>query len=379
MSTSPASSLRWRVLLVLALAAVVPAVTVGVLAVLHQPEAEAYALARRTTRDAAIVGGAALALALALGAFLATRLTRPLAALARRADAIAAGVGGPGVGAGGHGAPAAGPGEIGVLGHRLDEMARRIAERAELQAALARGDRLASVGVMAAQVAHELGDPLTTVLGHAKRLQEDRPAGHPDRAALEMIALEAERMKSIVGALLEYARTPRQGEPRAGAPARDAPAASCEIAAVFKHVGALVGPQLAKARVKLVAEPAAGPPVAIDTHALEQVLVHLIQRALQAMIGAGREGAIAIAARQAPGGVATVITVSDEGPSIPAADRGRIFDPFFTAGPAGVGTGLALAVCKHLIATAGGSITAGDREGGRGAELRLVIPNTERP
>ena len=111
-------------------------------AILHQqPEADAYALARRTTRDTLIIGGAALALALALGVWFATRLTRPLAALAKRADAIATG----------HaeaGPPIEGPGEIGVLGQRIDEMARRIAERSELQTALARGDRLASVGVM---------------------------------------------------------------------------------------------------------------------------------------------------------------------------------------------------------------------------------------
>src|SRR6185437_8133881 len=120
-------------------------------AILHQqPEREAYALARTTTRDTLVIGAVALALALALGA---TRLTRPLADLARRADAIAAGqiV---------EGKPIHGPGEIGTLAHSVDEMAQRIAERAELQSALARGDRLASVGVMSAQVAHEINNPL---------------------------------------------------------------------------------------------------------------------------------------------------------------------------------------------------------------------------
>ena len=92
-------------------------------------------------------------------------------------------------------------------------MAKRIAERAELAAALARGDRLASVGVMSAQVAHEINNPLTTVLGYAKLLLEDKPEGHPDRNALELIADEAERMKKIIGGLLEYARAPRPSEP----------------------------------------------------------------------------------------------------------------------------------------------------------------------
>jgi len=86
-------------------------------------------------------------------------------------------------------------------------------------------------------------------------------------------------------------------------------------------------------------------------------------------------GTLAITARPAPGGIATLITVTDEGPGVPPPDRARVFDPFFTTKAAGVGTGLGLAVCKHLVATAGGSIEVGDGPGGRGAEFRVVIPN----
>jgi len=340
-------------------------------AILHQqPEDDAYALARQTTRDTLIIGGAALALALALGGFFATRLTRPLAALAKRADAIAAG-------AADAGAPVQGPGEIGVLGQRIDEMARRIAERSELQAALARGDRLASVGVMSAQVAHEINNPLTTVLGYAKLLQEDKPDGHPDRSALEMIASEAERMKGIVGGLLEYARTPRTSEqqmqtPAAGVP-REAPP-SCEPAAVIRHVTALLGPQLKRARATLATDVDSTASVTIDAHALQQVLVNLVQNASQAMTETGG-GTITLGVKPAAGGIATLITVADEGPGVPREKRGKVFDPFYTTKAAGVGTGLGLAVCKHLVATAGGSIEVTDGPGGRGAEFRVVIPN----
>src|SRR5258708_20615945 len=116
-------------------------------------------------------------------------------------------------------------------------MARRIAERSELQTALARGDRLASVGVMSAQVAHEINNPLTTVLGYAKLLQEDKPDGHPDRAGLELIASEAERMKKIIGSLLEYARAPRASEPTLAA---GGDAGTAELPPVAKHRDALV-------------------------------------------------------------------------------------------------------------------------------------------
>jgi signal transduction histidine kinase len=291
-------------------------------------------------------------------------LTRPLAALARHADAIASG-------SPDDPPPVRGPGEIGVLGQRIDEMARRIAERAELQSALARGDRLASVGVMAAQVAHEINNPLTTVLGYAKLLQEGKADDHPDRAALELIASESERMKTIVGGLLEYARVPRLPELTA-APST----ASCDPAAVLRHVAALLEPLLRRTRAILSIDVTATAPLAIEAHALQQVLVNLAQNAAQAMAAASIEGgALAIAARPAPGGIATLITVTDEGPGVPAADRARVFDPFFTTKAADTGTGLGLAVCKHLVATAGGSIEVGDRPGGRGAEFRVVLPN----
>jgi len=343
-------------------------------AILHeQPEREAYALADRTRRDTAIVGVIVLAIALALGAFMASRLTRPLAELARRADAIAGGGNVDGAAA----APPAvrGPGEIGVLAQRVDEMARRIAERSELQSALARGDRLASVGVMSAQVAHEINNPLTTVLGYAKLLLEDKPEGHPDRAAIEMIEGEAERMKKIVGGLLEYARAPRPSQPDLAASATgSAGAGTSDPAAVIRHVGALLEPQLRKARATLRSEVTASQPIAIEAHALQQVLVNLVQNAAQAF--AERGGAITVTATPTPGGIATLILVTDDGPGIPVADRARVFDPFFTTKAAGVGTGLGLAVCKHLVATAGGSIEVGEGPNGRGAEFRLVIPNS---
>jgi signal transduction histidine kinase len=340
-------------------------------AILHeQPERDAYAVAYRTTRDTLITGGVALVFALALGAYFATKLTRPLAQLARRADDIASGTATSGT------APITGPGEIGVLAQRVDDMARRIAERSELQQALARGDRLASVGVMSAQVAHEINNPLTTVLGYAKLLLEDKPDGHPDRAALEMIADEAERMKKIIGGLLEYARAPRASAPEVSTVTGAAAAGVSDPAAVVKHVGALLEPQLRKARAKLVVDVATTAPLAIEAHALQQVLVNLVQNSAQAMAeGGDRGGTIAIATRAAPGNLSTLVTVTDDGPGIAAGDRARVFDPFYTTKAAGVGTGLGLAVCKHLIATTGGTIEVGANPAGRGAEFRLTIPN----
>jgi len=227
--------------------------------------------------------------------------------------------------------------------------------------------------VMSAQVAHEITTPLTTVLGYAMLLQEGKPPGHPDLEALELIASEAERMKSIVGGLLDYARAQRKSERLMAA--QTGADTSCDAGAVLRHVSALLEPQLRRTKVTLALEVTASAPLAIEAHALQQVLVNLAQNAAQAMAAANIAGMLEIAARPAPGGVATLITVTDDGPGVPARDRGRVFDPFFTTKAAGSGTGLGLAVCKHLVTTAGGTIEVGDGPGGRGAEFRVVIPH----
>ncbi len=321
--------------------------------ILEQPEEDAYAPAAATRRTTILVALVALGAALLLGALLATRLTRPLGQLAGRADAIARGDAG--------GAPVTGPGEIGHLARRIDEMAARIGERAELQAALARGDRLASVGVMSAQVAHEINNPLTTVLGYAKLLAEDKPDDHPDRAGLDLIAGEAARMKTIVAGLLDYARAGKATDTRG----------DCDPAAVANHVAALVAPQMRKARVTLAVDVKDTPAAAIDAHALQQVLVNLVQNAAQAMPDGGQ---VAITWAALPGGIALALDVTDDGPGVAPADRARVFDPFFTTKAPGAGTGLGLAVVKHLVVRAGGTVEVLDAPGGRGARFRVTVP-----
>ena len=143
-----------------------------------------------------------------------------------------------------------------MLAQRIDEMARGSPSAPSSQSALARGDRLASVGVMSAQVAHEINNPLTTVLGYAKLLLEDKPEGHPDRAALELIADEAERMKKIIGGLLEYARAPRpiasRRSPATGRAPGTRPARPCCATS-----RALLEPQLRRSRATLATDVAA--------------------------------------------------------------------------------------------------------------------------
>jgi two-component system NtrC family sensor kinase len=286
---------------------------------------------------------------------LATRLTRPLGALAGRADAIARGDA--------SGPPVTGPGEIGHLARRIDEMAERIGERAELQAALARGDRLASVGVMSAQVAHEINNPLTTVLGYAKLLAEDKAEDHPDRAGLDLIAGEAARMKTIVAGLLDYARVDKTTGDRG----------DCDPTAVAHHVAALVAPQLRRARVTLTVDVKDPPVAAIDAHALQQVLVNLVQNAAQASPAGAtvsvlveRDGAFAL------------VRVLDRGVGISTEARARLGEPFFTTKERG--SGLGIGISRRVAAEHDGSLEHLAREGGgTEAQLRLPALDSEQP
>ena len=330
--------------------------------VLEQPTRDAYALARETARDTIVAGAVVLGLALFLGVALARRLTGPLRALAVRADAIAISGGPPDDGPA---APLGAPGEIGQLAERIEGMAQRLAEREELRGALARGDRLATVGTIAASVTHEINNPLTTVLGYANFLAEDKPDDHPDRPALTLIAEEAARMKTIVGDLLDYARSDHT-------PTLEG---STDIAELLHRTEALLTPTLRRqaVRVHIAAEDEL-PRAAVDAHALQQVFVNLVQNAAQAMPGGGT---ITLEARVRVREREIEVSVKDEGPGVEPAVRDRIFEPFFTTKPPGEGTGLGLAVCRFLVGKMAGRLEVVDPSSGRGAELRVVIPVKE--
>ena len=330
---------------------------------LEQPEREAYALARATTRDTLLIGAAVLAVFLALGALLAARLTRPLVDLAARADAVAGGTAGGDISDEDLPPPPLGaPGEIGVLAQRLEDMAQRIGERERLQAALARGDRLAAVGTMAASVAHEVNNPLTTVLGYARLLLEDKPDDHPDRGGLSLIADEAARMQKIVGSLLDYARSRPPGE-----------SGRADVNELLGRTADLLLPTARKSRVEIALDLAAAlPSAAAEPDALQQIFVNLVQNAIQAM---PEGGAVTVQSGLLPGDVAIEVRVIDRGPGIPPAERERVFDAFYTTKAAGSGTGLGLAVCRHLVAGFRGTLEAVDPPDGAGACFRLVVPS----
>ncbi len=285
--------------------------------VLAQPTREAYALAAATTRDTVLVGALVLAAVLLVGAWVATRITR------------------------------------------LEEAARAAAERERLRAALARGEQLATVGALAAGVAHEINNPLTTILGYANLMLEDKQADHPDRERLSLVADEARRVQGIVRTLLDHARV------ETAPPRREA----VDVNALVERTVALVGPTLKKRRLEVkVAVGEALPRPTGDPLRLEQVLVNLAQNAAQAMEPGGE-----LAIRTAALGDGRVeIAVADTGPGIPQDLLGRIFDPFFTTKGPGVGTGLGLAIAQRIVLDHGGRIEV-ESELGRGSTFRVIL------
>ena len=197
--------------------------------------------------------------------------------------------------------------------------------------------RLAAVGEMAAGVAHELNNPLTTVAGFVELVLEDIPEDNPNRADLELVLREAIRAREVVRRLLDFSR-PGEGF-RVRSDANDM---VTDVVALIQHLAHTSGVEL---HVELQDEL---PWIQVDQGQIKQVLLNLIHNALQAM---PRGGKLLIQTMQQIRDDADWVTiqVTDTGEGIPPENLGRIFEPFFTTRPPGKGTGLGLAVSFGIV------------------------------
>ena len=261
--------------------------------------------------------------------------------------------------------------------------------------------RLASVGTLAAGIAHEIGNPLGAILAFVDVARSRAERDGMDTEILESIRTEATRIDGIVRGLLDYARVPDAGT-------TPAPAAE-----VLEQVRELLRNQGKLDDVEIDWEvPSDAPDLVTEPRRLQQVVVNLLLNALDAMqeVPAPRitvrlsaeEGELRRLRprreddppgvnymhrrRVADDGVGidpvsrasrvTVIEVSDNGPGIPPDDIERVFDPFFTTKEPGKGTGLGLSICARLVEGMGGQIEAGARPGG-GARFEIRLPGIE--
>ena len=320
---------------------------------------------------------------IAFGRYLVSRLvTGPMETLVEATQAVAAGELS-------RRAPGAATRELDRLAESVNRMTERLLDA---RGALVRAEKLASVGRLAAGIAHEVGNPLSAIGNYVEVLR--RRGGDPEIIAA--IERESGRIDSIVRSLLDYARP------------RDAERSAIALADVAAGAVDLLRAQgvLRQAEIAVHADSAA-PPVWGDPVALEQVFVNLLLNAVDAAGVGGRisvvtsptvlgdadqglrrasdpEGARAAADRRdrrsgrhlagvPDGSPAAQVVVADSGPGVPADQAERVFDPFFTTKPPGKGTGLGLAIVQRIVHDHGGRVdVAAAREGG--AAFTVILP-----
>jgi PAS domain S-box-containing protein len=259
-------------------------------------------------------------------------------------------------------------GEItGAIGVALD-----ITERKMMEAKLSQAERLASMGTLAAGVAHEINNPLTYVMANigfvAERLSKLRPfpaaAFEQQVEELGTALSEAQEGAVRVRQIVRDLKTLARGDEEHYGPV--------DIARVIETSIGMVAADI-RAKAELVVDLGAVPSVEASESRLGQVLVNLLVNAAQS-IGDGGPSAnrIRIATRTDAAGRA-VISVSDTGSGIPPEVLGRIFDPFFTTKPVGVGTGLGLFICHGIVKALGGEITV-ESKLGAGTTFRVLLP-----
>jgi signal transduction histidine kinase len=236
------------------------------------------------------------------------------------------------------------------LAAKVDELTRVNRALADARASLFRSEKLATVGRLAAGVAHEVGNPLGAIAGYAEVARSRLPPGAaPDlREALDRIAAAADRIDHTVRGLLDFARpAPLELRPVSVATALEA---AMNLARVQ--------PRLRGVEVVVVLSPNL-PPVLADERQLCQVFLNLLLNAGDATGGQGR---VAVAGRVESDTLE--ITVVDTGAGIAPQDLARMFDPFFTTKDPGAGSGLGLAICHSIIDSFGGTIDAANSPGG---------------
>jgi signal transduction histidine kinase len=230
----------------------------------------------------------------------------------------------------------------------------------ETQAQLIRSERLASMGQLAAGIAHELNNPLGTILLFSHLLKEAARTGTASEQDAETIMREATRCKNIVAGLLDFARQNKVSRTKVvlrelmNEAIRCVRGASPQIDTTFQ-----------------IDCPTGLPMVSLDRDQMLQVFINVIRNAVEAMHG---HGAVTLGARFRDATQDFLLTVRDTGPGIPEQHMAKLFSPFFTTKPVGQGTGLGLSICFGIIKMHRGTITARNNTDGPGASFEITLP-----
>ena len=258
-------------------------------------------------------------------------------------------------------------------GLRVEALMRDVSERKRLEDQardlyhqLLQAEKLAALGQTISGVAHELNNPLATILTWAERLSQ-RPVDDQTRRGLETILSESERAAKIVRNLLTFARK------------RHTTRAMVDVNQVVRETLALRSYEQRLSNISIIEALAAGLPLVFaDPHQFQQVLLNLVINAEQAMIGAHGRGTLILRSWQDVEDNVVMLEVNDDGPGVPEDVQPRIFDPFFTTKEVGKGTGLGLTVAYAIIQEHGGRITV-KSEPGTGASFFIALPVSDAP
>ena len=235
-----------------------------------------------------------------------------------------------------------------------------VTDQVKMEEQLLRQERLASLGLLAAGVAHEVNTPLTGISSYTQMLLEEMPADDPRREILQKIEAQSRRASSIANSLLDLVRPER------------APFEGVSLDAAAREVLKLFEPQIRERGIRLEADLCAGLPLVHgDRGKLQQVLLNLLLNARDA-VGDGGTVRVSTYAR----GGAVVLEVVDDGVGIAEEDLSRIFDPFFTTKGVGKGTGLGLSISHGIVREHGGEMHV-ESSPGEFTRFRVEIPASQ--
>ncbi len=225
---------------------------------------------------------------------------------------------------------------------------------------LLQAEKIAALGELVAGVAHEINNPLSTIMGYSQLLMADDVPADLRRRRLESVHSEAERIARIVKNLLTFARRHPPEKKYLGA--NGIIEKTLELKAYHFRVN--------KIEVEKDLTPDL-PMTMLDFHQIQQVLLNLLNNAEQASVDEGRGGRIQLTTRLVNNWIE--VRVSDHGPGIPVEIQSRIFEPFFTTKKEGKGTGLGLSLCYGIVQEHGGTIHV-ESQPGKGATFVIKLP-----
>jgi len=260
---------------------------------------------------------------------------------------------------------------IAALGETFNNMMAMLEEKAEereqLQEQLIQSTKLAAIGELAANIAHEINNPLTGVLGFAALMLRDCPEGDPRRRGLQTIERETMRARDIVRNLLDFAR--QDGLKQRKADIRDVVE---DTLLLLRKQAELAGVDVSQTYADNV------PQVYVDINQIKQVFINILNNAIHAMPDGGH---LSIEVRAAkPDGQKPWVEIAfrDTGVGIAPDQLGRVFDPFFTSKEIGEGTGLGLSVSQRIVEEHGGAIEL-ESQSGHGSIFTVKLPTATVP